>query len=130
MKTKTIEMHNDAMGELMGIKTEANMKMFEIAMLKPKKKKNKQSGKLENSDESYAFNDKEPRQLKQVITEVLNSLFFNQKNDEEIHRYTVIKTDKNIVISAKNIMEGLFDFSIIVFKDIDRVQKFEHQKQL
>lgn len=61
--------------------------------------------------------------LRHVIVEILNSIFLNNEQGI-IHRYNVMKTNKNIVISAKNITEA--HYSIIVFKDIDAIQKFEH----
>ena len=39
MKTKKIELHNDALGKILGIYTDQYMGMIETALLRPKKKK-------------------------------------------------------------------------------------------
>ena len=75
--------------------------------------------------------DKSPKTLRDVITDVLNCLYIDQQNNfvqDYLNRYNIVKTNKNIVITARNIQFNSVDYSIIIFDQIDKIQKFEYQK--
>lgn len=75
--------------------------------------------------------DKSPKTLRDVITDVLNCLYIDQQNNfvqDYLNRYNIVETNKNIVITARNIQFNSVDYSIIIFDQIDKIQKFEYQK--
>lgn len=95
------------------------MTQIENVLLQPKKKKNKSNNKLEGENKLC----KKPKELRKVISEILNSDYFDLKSKEVecLHRYRVVKTEIVIVISAKHINQGNKDYSLLVFKDIGAI---------
>lgn len=136
MQKKRIELHNESLGKMLGIYTNHCMKIIESAVLRPKKKKITFDDQDLNLMGKYFHDvqiDKSQKTLNQVIIEVLNHNYRrNQASSTEadcLHRYNIVKTNKNVVIEARQFNLDNCEYSVIFFTEINAIQNFENAKQ-